>query len=319
MPSTQSVRLYRGAFRSFVLITALALLPNTLLALAVLAAAAAHGGPASPPPAAGLFDGLSPLLALAGRATLGGRRASGLEQFVSFLVTPLLHGALIAATARRLAGAPVSVRAAYRLALRRSWALIGTHLLTTVLVLLPLVPLLLCVMGFFMQMNEQQWGSGPGGGGAGMGAGALGVVLVLIMLPVVLVGTRLALSSQALLLEATGPWASVTRSWRLTGLAFWSTLGYLVIVGLLGGIVGAVIPLTLTVPVGVLFADLPWLLHISEVVAPALASLVVTPFSSIAATVLYAELRAGSAPGALGSGGAHRAVAGRREAPGTVE
>lgn len=132
----------------------------------------------------------------------------------------------------------------------------------------------------------------PGGLLVLMGGAAAFVGLVIIVggfAALVLLGVRVTLLQQAIVLENLGSVAAFRRSWRLTTGAGWRVLGYTVVVALLNGMVGFFLSGT---PVAVLD------LHpeISRDVAlttvlDGLVDLIVAPLTPLVFTLLYYDLR----------------------------
>jgi hypothetical protein len=105
----------------------------------------------------------------------------------------------------------------------------------------------------------------------------------------VLLGVRVTLLQQAIVLENLGPVAAFRRSWRLSIGAGWRVLGYTVLVALLNGMVGFFISGT---PEAVfsLHPEIPRDVAITTVL-DGLVALIVAPLTPLVFTLLYYDLR----------------------------
>lgn len=139
----------------------------------------------------------------------------------------------------------------------------------------------------------------PGGLLVLLGGAAAFVGLVVIVggfAALVLLGVRVTLLQQAIVLENLGSVAALRRSWRLTTGAGWRVIGYTVLVALLNGMVGFFVSGT---PVAVfdLHPEIPRDVAVTTVL-DGLVDLIVAPLTPLVFTLLYYDLRwqAGEAP-----------------------
>ncbi|HEY2704667.1 MAG TPA: hypothetical protein VGL20_13345, partial [Candidatus Dormibacteraeota bacterium] len=191
-----------------------------------------------------------------------------------FVVLPLSLAAMSRAVSDRYLDRPASLGTSYQAALGRAGPLLGAILL-----------LLLLVAGLTVAVVV----------GIGVAAllGPAGVVPIIglgiawtVALPVLAV--RSTLFAQAIVVEGSGSWAGLRRSWRLTRGFFWRTFALLVVVFLLQSVVGAVIQVPVALLIGGLSTGAQQL--IGQALG-AVSSVVVSPLSLIALTLVYYDLR----------------------------
>ncbi|HEX6293112.1 MAG TPA: hypothetical protein VFZ66_28280 [Herpetosiphonaceae bacterium] len=290
----ESFRLYRSNFLTFVAITALILVPYTLISfivqyplqeqLAELQNQANSGsnpfGQASP------FQFFSDMLFW----YVG---LMGLGLFYTVIFQPLLEGALAHGISQRYLGRETGVGESFGAALRRGAALIGARLIPTligaaitggVFGLLALLGVLLVGQSISDESSAQ---SLAGIAILGMlGLGLLAVISVLILALLV----RIFFTSQAVMVEGQGAWSSLVRSWHLTQGYFWRTVGYLLVILLLMYFLVSVPAMVIVMPTVLLNVDPRIQLVISSVVS-AVFSVIATPFSMISYTLMYFDLR----------------------------
>ena len=154
----------------------------------------------------------------------------------------VLTGAITRAVAAEVAGEDTSVEQSYRFGFYR----LGSVLLVSVLVGLATVG------GF-----------------------------ILLVIPGIYVGVRLAVSTQALVVEGRRGTKAMGRSWSLVGGHWWHAFGTLLVAALLIGVVNAVI----TTP----FSGMSWVV---QALAAAVATVVTLPYGVLVGVLLYLELRA---------------------------
>jgi hypothetical protein len=105
--------------------------------------------------------------------------------------------------------------------------------------------------------------------------------LIVLVIPGIYIGVRLAVSTQALVIEGKRGTQAMRRSWDLVGSHWWHTAFTLLVAGLLTGVVNAVI----TAP----FSAGAWLL---QGIAAAIATTVTLPYGALVGVLLYLDLRA---------------------------
>jgi hypothetical protein len=190
------------------------------------------------------------------------------------VVLPLSLAAMSRAVSDRYLDRPASLGSSYAAALRRLGPLLGAILL-----------LLLIVAGVSALM--------VGGVLASSLAGAFGILpaiglLLAWLLSLPLIAVRSTLFSQAIVVEGVGSAGGLRRSWRLTHRFFWRTFAILLVVFILQTMVGWV----LQIPVGLLVSGTTT--GTQELVSQAIGavtSVVVSPLSLIALTLVYYDLR----------------------------
>jgi hypothetical protein len=197
---------------------------------------------------------------------------------LSAVVSALAVAAVIFAVGRIYEGNDASARDAVRQALRRAPSLIGAQLLFF------LVVLALSVLGI-----------GLGVAFIAQGAGVLafiGVVLVVAAtVALVVVTVRWTFVQQAIMLEGRGAPDGLGRSWRLVGGSALRVLGYILLLGVVVGLVGAVVVSVAGLLVGVGRPAMdPLTIALNFLLVGAFTTLAM-PYSTIYFTLLYFDLR----------------------------
>lgn len=105
--------------------------------------------------------------------------------------------------------------------------------------------------------------------------------LVVLIIPGIYIGVRLAVSTQALVVEDRRGTQAMRRSWDLVGGHWWHAAFTMLVAGLITGVVNAVI----TAP----FSAGAWFL---QGVAAAVATTVTLPYGALVGVLLYLDLRA---------------------------
>jgi hypothetical protein len=105
--------------------------------------------------------------------------------------------------------------------------------------------------------------------------------LIVFIIPGIYICVRLAVSTQALVIEGRRGAEAMRRSWDLAGGHWWHTALTMLVAGLITGVVNAVI----TAP----FSAGAWLL---QGVAAAVATTVTLPYGALVGVLLYLDLRA---------------------------
>lgn len=194
---------------------------------------------------------------------------------VSFVLALVAGIAVVHITAAFYGGARVGALAAVRYALGRTGAMFGAQIVYF------LAALLIVIIGFSI-------------GGLLMAGGSvltfLGLVVIVGTFAAVLfIAVRTTLVMPAIALEKLGALEGLSRSWRLVAGSGWRVLGYVIVIGLLAGLLGLL--------VGGLALALARVDQ-STVIGSASASIVNTivniglaPIGPIALTLLYFDLR----------------------------
>lgn len=187
------------------------------------------------------------------------------------IVSPLIAGAVVHLVGRSRLDQPTGVGRALRAALGRLPVLVAVRVL---LVLMGLVAVLVV-------------GAGSAGLVAGLGPAGFAVVLLLLAVAgVAAVGvlTLFAVVTPAVMLERLGPLAALGRSASLVRRRFWPTLGKVVLVVVLVGIVSQALSL-LALPAELLPGG------VAYVAATTLVGIVTAPLLPIALVLVYLDLR----------------------------
>jgi hypothetical protein len=109
--------------------------------------------------------------------------------------------------------------------------------------------------------------------------------LIVFIIPGIYIGVRLAVSTQALVIEGKRGTQAMRRSWDLVGGHWWHAALTVLVAGLLTAVVNAVI----TAP----FSAGAWIL---QAVAAAVATTVTLPYGALVGVLLYLDLRARKEP-----------------------
>ena len=105
--------------------------------------------------------------------------------------------------------------------------------------------------------------------------------LIVFIIPGIYIGVRLAVSTQALVVEGRQGTQAMRRSWDLVGGHWWHAAFTVLLAGLLTEVVSAVI----TAP----FGASAW---VAQAVAAAVATTVTLPYGALVGVLLYLDLRA---------------------------
>ncbi|HEY0604525.1 MAG TPA: glycerophosphoryl diester phosphodiesterase membrane domain-containing protein [Herpetosiphonaceae bacterium] len=277
-----SFRLYRNNFLLFVKIAALVLVPYHLLSFLLTA-------PESPLQSSGSTTSLITSFL---RSTSSPTDSGWLSLIYSVVVQPLLYGTLILLAAQCYQQQPVALGANFRHARQRLLTMIGADILQGLCIILaglPAIFVAICGVRFIVdqRINAIFDASSP--------SETIPTILfillggLLLVLPL-LVRVRLMFSTQAVMLEDQGAVASLDRSWKLTQQRMWRLVGFVLVVGLLE------MCLT-TLPVGAAVFGISMagasdqLILALRVALDAISEIVVLPFTMIAYTLMFFDLR----------------------------
>jgi hypothetical protein len=197
---------------------------------------------------------------------------------------PIMEGALTRAVTRRYLDRPVGVGDSMGAALRRAFPLILARFIPS---LVFIVPALLFFGAIFLLDNL-----GAGAGLAPLDLYLLGMACLVpvFSLLVLALYVRVLFTSQGIIAEGLGPIQSLRRSWSLVTDYFWRTLGFVIVIGIIswliqfipGAIIGRLLELVIQ--------DFTRLLLLSTVV-DTITRVLITPFTLIAYTLMYYDLR----------------------------
>jgi hypothetical protein len=285
-------RIYRGNFLTFAGAVALVMLPYAVLQIIIMGGIdmLLFSGPGAADP--NLFMG--------GWLSLGAL-AFFLGIIYSFIVQPIMYGALVWATGQRLQDIPVSILGAYGFGTGRMLSIVGAGVIYMLLSFVVLgVPYFL----IFLAIADSALGGL--GSGEDASAGIIGILVptALLLLLVGLLGllalsARLFCTPQAIVLEGHNPISGFRRSWNLTRGSFWRVLGFLalfvLIVVVLSVIIGIVVGLIM-VPL-MFFSGPPMpgssgypLSQAISTILSALLNIAIWPLYGIFPTLLYYDL-----------------------------
>ncbi|MBV9789892.1 MAG: hypothetical protein JOZ51_17020 [Chloroflexi bacterium] len=279
-----SARLYRDNILSFVLITALVLVPYNLLTFLL-------ANPAAPIPNDGSTLGM-----ITGFLRSTSRpNSSGWPSWIYGLaIDPLLSGTLILIAVQCYQQQTVTIGANFRRARQRWLTLIFANILQGlifILAALPLIVVAICGVSAItdLRVNAILAGGSPSSGTIDTIPAILFILVgaLFLALPLI-VQVRMAFTTQAVLLEEQGAAASIDRSWKLTQ-RMWPIIGFGVAIWLL--------ELCLTrLPVGAVVygmaragADAQLVMAL-QVALATIAQIVILPFTIIAYTLMFFDL-----------------------------
>ncbi|TKV29687.1 hypothetical protein FDK12_01860 [Arthrobacter sp. NamB2] len=208
---------------------------------------------------------------------------------VSAVALLVLQGILVIPIARAVINQRTSFGQAWRLARPRFLSLLGFGLLSFVAGLVGLVLLVGISTLAILGLDEY----------------SVVVILPLVIGAVVLmvwVTVKLVVAPAALMLEGTGPWTSVKRSWLLTRGNWWRTFGIVLLTSIIVSIIASVISTPLTFAVSLIFgfsstsstapdalASLPILVATQAITA--LFTAIGYAFQAGVTSLLYVDLR----------------------------
>jgi hypothetical protein len=288
----ETFRLYRNHFLDFIAMAALVMVPYTLLnyllqlpfqqQLAWLQNPANQLDPLAGQSTAAFFSSL--MFGVLGSILLS------LLYIVVF--QPILEGALAHAISRRYLDQPSGIRDSFGAAIRRALSLIGARLIPTLAGMFAGLLIFGVLIGGMAALFGMRL-DGTDGGGAIVLIGILLTfgLFVLLGLAAIFFAVRILFTSQAVMVEDRGAIDAIRRSWRLTQGFFWRTLGFLIVIYLIVFFITAIPAALLTLPATMLLQDQPELLLLINTVVNAVLQVVVLPFSMIAYTLIYFDLR----------------------------
>lgn len=289
----ESFRLYRNNFLTFVAITALILVPYTLISLMIqvplqtkLVELQSQVSSANP------FGTQSPFAFFA-EFFFWYLILFAVGLIYSVVFQPLLEGALAHSIAQRYLGREIGVGGSFGMALRHAAGLIGARLIPVLIGLLFSgvvigggVLLVIVIAG---QSISQEFDSSSLGAMIGLGMLGFSVAAILALIGMALM-LRIMFTSQVVIIENAGPWQALVRSWRLTQGSFWRILGYALLIWLLVYILAA-LPAGAIGFFGALSGLNQRIVLVINTSAGAVLQVIATPFSMIAYTLLYFDLR----------------------------
>lgn len=199
-----------------------------------------------------------------------------LVTLLSIILLLLAEAAVVRIGAARYLGGTESAGDALRAAGRKALPLIGARLLATVgAALLPLLGVVLVAFAF-------------AAGDQTLGGIALLVLLLLVALGVYLY-IRWFLTTPAIMLEDAGAAGSLSRSAQLVKGRWWTVFGYLIVAGIVVGLVGIAVSGIFTAIGSAFPAD--WFGWVFTGLGAIIASLITEPVAALITLLLYADAR----------------------------
>ena len=200
---------------------------------------------------------------------------AGVSLAVAIFVTPLITGTATAIAAEAHRGGRPEPRPVLRSAFGRYWALVVAQLL---LYLMPIV--LVLPAGLVLGAGIATESAVVGGAGV--------LLLLATALAIVGVWVLLVLAIPVIIVERAGPISGLKRSVALVRRRFWAVLGTMVLVLIIAGVVGGVLGAPAGL-LGALFGDTAG--YVLTSISSIVASLLTTPLSANAQTLLYFDAR----------------------------
>jgi hypothetical protein len=218
-------------------------------------------------------------------AIMGGSVVAGL---VSLLATIVLNGLLVTSVSQSVLGRRVSIGAVWQQAKGLLWRLVGLSLLIGAIQSGVIVGAVVLVVAMVAGL-------------AAVGSDALWAVLLLGFVTVIGAGVlaaffyvKLAIASPVLMMERTGVFAALGRSWNLTTGFFWRNLGVIVVATIVTGAISGVASLPISIITSGLLSlgtEFLWIAGAASVLLAALLSALVTPFLAAITALLYVDIR----------------------------
>jgi hypothetical protein len=202
--------------------------------------------------------------------------SAALLLITAVVVLPLGEAATTRSVSDRYLDRPTSLRAAYKAALSRLGSLIMMSLILGGAYIACFFVIIVFVALF-----------------AVLGVGALGAALAVLagiaLIPLlIMVAVRTAVAAPAIVIERVSGWRGLKRSWNLIGGRFWPTLGRILLLALISGIVSSVVAGIIDLPGSAID---PSHSFIYDQLASAIAAIFVGPVTYIGVTLLYYDAR----------------------------
>jgi Membrane domain of glycerophosphoryl diester phosphodiesterase len=229
------------------------------------------------------FGGLSSFSSSSNQAEVDASQlvASAVAALLQFVGTTLLTGLLVIAVSDAVLGRRPSIGEVWQRAKGRLWALLGV----TVLVLLVVFGLVaLCLLpGILLAVADS-------GGVAAVLLILFGALAALVLS--FWIAIRLLFAPPTVLLERTGVFASIRRSWRLVGGSWWRCFGIWLLAQVLGSVLSGVLQFPLLILAAVAGGGGAGAVVIAlTILASVVARTLVAPFSAAILALLYIDLR----------------------------
>jgi hypothetical protein len=121
----------------------------------------------------------------------------------------------------------------------------------------------------------------------------LGVILgtIALIIPGIYLAVLFAMYVHAIIIEGESPWNSLMRSRKLVGGNWWRSLGIFILIGVLTGIIGAIISIPAEVFSGIFYFGDIYIQGLIRTLYNIPVAIIVTPLTAIAYTLYYYDLR----------------------------
>lgn len=192
-----------------------------------------------------------------------------------FLVLPLAEAATTRAVSDRYLDRPASIGSSYRAALGR----LGPLVLQSLILGLGIAVLLAAAVALTVVLA------------AALGGAGIALILLVWLAAaavMIVVYVRTSLAAPAIVLERLSGWRGLVRSWNLVSGFFWRLLGIRLLLGLITGIISAIVVFILSFAGVGLDTNGRFIL---QEIASAFAAVFVSPITYIAVTLLYYDAR----------------------------
>ena len=199
---------------------------------------------------------------------------------LTIVVRALLAGLLAPIIARETGGQQIGARDAWRAAAPRLPALLGATLLVLLASVAP-AALVLAIVGLAALASAPPAALAiiavPGG------------VLALIL--TIWIPTMLSLVTPVVVLEGTGPWHALARSWRLVWRSFWRVFGILLLAEIIVGVTAGILQLPFTFLASAAGGSGLSLGAVISVLGSIAAGTVTQPITAAVTVLLYVDRR----------------------------
>ena len=199
---------------------------------------------------------------------------------LTIIVRALLAGLLAPIIARETGGQQISARDAWRAAAPRLPALLGATLLVLLASVAP-AAVVLAIVGLAALASAPPAALAiiavPGG------------VLALIL--AIWIPTMLSLVTPVVVLEGTGPWHALARSWRLVWRSFWRVFGILLLAEIIVGVTAGILQLPFTFLASAAGGSGLSLGAVISVLGSIAAGTVTQPITAAVTVLLYVDRR----------------------------
>jgi hypothetical protein len=277
----ETFRIYRHDLLMLIALAACVIVPFSVLELVVslpfledMAQVQPDAGGAVPPEA-GFSSVMTSLLVGAGPSIFVGI-------LYTIVLQPIMEGALTRAVTRRYLDQPISVGDSLGAALRRAVPLMVARFLPSLIFIIPT----LVFFGVIFLLDDATVDT------ALATMGFFGMVCLVPLLSMVMLAlyVRVLFTSQTIIAEGLGPIAALRRSWDLVTYYFWRTLGFVIVISIISWLIQLIPEVIISSVLELVVQDFVQQQLIATVVTT-ITSVLIMPFTLIAYTLMYYDLR----------------------------